>query len=135
MRHEHLGPDFGRDEPISREWNIPHVRQLFPLSFLPALEVNRSGKRCQHHELGERQIGLLCYLKSCVERVLSIGRQSENEGSQDMHSVRTKGLQLTNEIFSRLIKVLINRLQSFWSHRLDSDQRSFNIGPFHRHEE
>src|SRR5581483_8607431 len=52
-----------------------------------------------------------------------------------MHSVRTKGLQLTNQVFSRLIKVLVNRLQSFWSHRLDSDQRSFNIGPFHGHEE
>src|SRR5690349_18598235 len=109
MRHEHLRPDFGRNEPIPCEGNISHIWQLFPLSLLPALEVNCSWKRREHYELREGQVGSLRHLKGSVERVLSVGRQSENERPEDMHSMRTKSLQLTNQVFSRLVEVLINR--------------------------
>src|SRR5437764_152483 len=56
--------------------------------------------------------------------------------SRDLNEVaQLDRFQMTNEIFSRLIEVLVNGLQSFWSNGLNSNQRPFDVGPLHCNEE
>ena len=134
MRHEHLRPDFRRNQPVAGQGNSRNLLYLLTLRFLPAFKIDRSGKWRKHQELSEGQSGSLRELKSGVEGLFAIAREPEDERAQDVHSMFTKSLQALDEIFSGAVEVLINRFQSFGGHRLDSNQRSFDIGFAHGHQ-
>ena len=55
--------------------------------FLPAREIYSSGEWCQHYELRKRDPGLLCERRGRLEGFRSVGRESENEGAEDVYSV------------------------------------------------
>src|SRR5579859_7298701 len=132
MRHKHFRSDLLRNEPVSRERNSPHRRHVAALCLLPAIEVNRSGKGREHYELSEGQIGSLRNCKSRIESARTIAGESKNERAQNVYSMGAKGLQLANQVFSRLIEVFVDGLQSFWSNRLHSHQCTLYVGFLHR---
>jgi len=77
MRREHLGPLRGWDEPVARQRRTVDIRSFELLSLLPTLEIDSSGKRCEHHELRERDVGPLSKFLSSIKRIRSIGGQAE----------------------------------------------------------
>src|SRR5438270_8026571 len=124
MRHEHLRLDFRRNQPVACQRYSRNLLYLLTLRFLPAFEIDRSGKWRKHHELSEGQTRSLRELKGGIEGIFAVAREPEDERAQDIHSMFAKSLQAFDEIFSRAVEVLVNRFQSFGSNRLHSNQRS-----------
>jgi len=79
MGSEEFRPIGLRDEPILRHRNPVDGGLLAFWIRCPFLEVNRSGKRREEHELREREVGLVRQCDGRVEGLGAIARQSKDE--------------------------------------------------------
>ena len=74
---------FGRRCPGISQWRVigtpSTARRVVAELFSQRLEIDRAGKRRQHHELRERQPGPLGQRNGGVEGVGTVARQPEDE--------------------------------------------------------
>src|SRR5207237_7067303 len=110
MRHEHLRPDFRRNQPVACQRYSRNLLYLLTLRFLPAFEIDRSGEGRKHHKLSERQTRSLRELQSVIEGIFAVAWEAEDERAQDIRSMFAKSLQAFDDIFSRAVEVLVTQL-------------------------
>src|SRR5438874_8312698 len=134
MRHKHFRPHLRRNEPIPREREALHTC-ILRLCFLPLFKIHSSWKRCKHHELSKGQTRPMREIESCFECLLPVRKKSKNKGTQNMYAVVSELLQTADQLFSKTVKVLIDRLQPFERNRFHSNQRTHNFGGTHRLQE
>lgn len=101
MRHNHLRPLVWRNEPVARDWNAIDLRRIIAQALLPALKVDRAAERREHYKLGEGDAGTKREFLSGLERIRTVCRQSENEGSENMDPVFLKLLQPLHKLLAR----------------------------------
>ena len=114
---------------------IPLVVGSLRFLLLPLREVHRAGKRREHDELSEGHTAPLRQVRRRIERVGPVSRQSEDKRPQDVYALLAKRAQPGDECLSRVVEVLVDRLQPFGCDRLDADQRAADPCPSHRREE
>src|SRR5262245_46139232 len=120
-----------RDEPVlSNRYALDH-RTAAVLLGGPFVKIDRPGKRCQQHELGERQIRLSGECDRRLERDLGIAWQSEDKGPENMNAMVPKRAQPGYEFVAGEVEALVHVLQTFSGHGLDADQRAKNPRALH----
>src|SRR3982074_3364382 len=101
MGHKHFGPSVGRDEPVSSDRNAVHFGRMVAEALFPAFKIDGATERCEHHKLGERYARTLRKFLRRLKRIMAVGRQSEDERSEDMDPVMLKLPKSLHQVFAR----------------------------------
>ena len=135
VRHVDLRPPLLRDQPVAGDRDAAdRARRSRDLAF-PLLEVDRAGKRREHHELRERDAGAVGEVGGGLEGVGAVAGQAEDERAEHMDAARAKGLEPFDEGVPGEVEPLVDVLQPLRRHRLDADERALDARPAHRVEE
>ena len=113
MRRVDLRTLLAGDQPESRQRMSGDAGRIGRHLLFPLCEVHGARERRQHDELRKRDVRLLRELGSGVERFELIGRQSENERTENMDAVLAKFLEPRDELVARVVEILEDRLQPF----------------------
>src|SRR5690606_21269000 len=123
------------DQPVTRDRYSADVRGIRSETLLPGFKIHGTRIWGQHDKLREGELGAIRDVDGRLERGRAIARESEDEGTKDVHAMLAERAQARDQRITHVVEALEDILQAFGCDSFHTHKRALDVGALHRIEE